>query len=71
MKRPVLGLCLAGSLFACGGGNPTTPQSGGADTTAPTLTSSTPANNASSIAVNTNIQLVFSEKMNTASMVAT
>ncbi len=71
MKRLVLGLCLAGSLLACGGGNPTTPQSGGADTTAPTLTSSTPANNASSIAVNTNIQLVFSEKMNTASVTVT
>jgi methionine-rich copper-binding protein CopC len=74
MKRVVLGLLLIASLLACGGGNGVTPQgngNGGPDTTAPTLTSSSPANNASSVAVNSNIQLVFSEKMDTASVSVT
>jgi methionine-rich copper-binding protein CopC len=65
---------LIASLLACGGGNGVTLQTNGnsgGDTTAPTLTSSTPANTAVSVAVNTNITLLFSEKMDTASVSVT
>jgi methionine-rich copper-binding protein CopC len=75
MKRVVLGVLLVASLLACGTQG-VTPQNngngngnnGGGDTAAPTLTSSTPSNSASSIAVNSNIRLTFSEKMDTASV---
>ncbi len=70
MKRVVLGMLLLASLLACGTQG-VTPQNNGGDTTAPTLTSSTPATNASSVAVNTNITLLFSEKMDTASVSVT
>jgi methionine-rich copper-binding protein CopC len=64
-------------LAACGTPG-VTPQNndngnndGNTDTTAPTLTSSNPANAASSVAINSGIQLVFSEKMDTASVIVT
>jgi methionine-rich copper-binding protein CopC len=73
MKRVVLGLLLIASLLACGtqGVTPQTNGNSGGDTTAPTLTSSTPANTAVSVAVNTNITLFFSEKMDTTSVSVT
>jgi methionine-rich copper-binding protein CopC len=73
MKSVVLGVLLVASLLACGTQG-VTPQNngngnnGGSDTTAPTLTSSIPSNSAASIAVNSNIRLTFSEKMDTASV---
>jgi methionine-rich copper-binding protein CopC len=77
MKRVVLGVLLVASLLACGtqgvtpqnngNGNNGNGNSGG-DTTAPTLTSSNPINGASSIAINSKFKLVFSEKMDTASV---
>jgi methionine-rich copper-binding protein CopC len=70
MKRVALGVLLVASLLACGG-NGVTPQNnpnGNADTTAPTLVSSTPVNTALNVAVNTKIKLVFNEKMDTLSV---
>jgi methionine-rich copper-binding protein CopC len=60
-------IVLVAVLAACGG-NTVSPQNNTGDTTAPTLTSSTPANTASSVAINSNIGFVFSEKMDTASL---
>jgi methionine-rich copper-binding protein CopC len=75
MKRVVLGVLLLASLLACGTQGVTPQNNGngnngnnGGDTTAPTLTSSNPINGASSIAINSTIKLVFSEKMDTASV---
>jgi methionine-rich copper-binding protein CopC len=76
MKRVVLGVLLLASLLACGtqgvtpqnNGNGNNGNNGGGDTTAPTLTSSNPINGASSIAINSKFKLVFSEKMDTASV---
>jgi methionine-rich copper-binding protein CopC len=71
----VIPMVLAVVLAACGG-NTVKPQDdikdpGKTDTTAPTLTSSIPSNGASSIAVNADIKLTFSEKMDAASVTVT
>jgi methionine-rich copper-binding protein CopC len=63
----IIPVVLAVVLAACGG-NTVSPQNNTGDTIAPTLTSSTPANTASSVAINSNIGFVFSEKMDTASV---
>jgi methionine-rich copper-binding protein CopC len=60
-------IVLVALLVACGG-NTVSPQNNTGDTTAPTLTSSSPANAASSVAINSGIQFVFSEKMDAASV---
>jgi methionine-rich copper-binding protein CopC len=71
----VIPMLLVAVLAACGG-NTVKPQDdikdpGNTDTTAPTLTSSIPSNGASSIAVNADIKLTFSEKMDAASVTVT
>jgi methionine-rich copper-binding protein CopC len=71
----VIPMLLVAVLAACGG-NTVKPQDdikdpGKTDTTAPTLTSSIPSNGASSIAVNADIKLTFSEKMDAASVTVT
>jgi methionine-rich copper-binding protein CopC len=71
----VIPMLLVAVLAACGG-NTVKPQDdgkgpGNTDTTAPTLTSSIPSNAASGIAVNAEIKLTFSEKMDAASVTVT
>jgi methionine-rich copper-binding protein CopC len=61
-------------FVACSGGGGVTPQNnggGGTDTIPPTLTSSVPANGAMGVTINGAIKLVFSEKMDTASVSVT
>jgi methionine-rich copper-binding protein CopC len=65
----VLTVVLMAVLAACtGGGTQNIGTQNTADTTPPTLTSSAPANNAVNVQVNSNIKLVFNEKMDTASV---
>ena len=68
LSGPRFGLVWLLLVSACGGGGS---GGGSGDTSAPTVSSVTPANNATAVAINTAVNATFSETMSAATLTAT
>lgn len=66
-KRTVFLISILMAVYGCGGSSGSSDQ----DTTPPTVTSTSPENNATDVAINSNVKVTFSEAMNSQSITDT